>query len=326
MSQIQAGVTLMRLGAAAIAFGGMLLPSLSSAQTATGSPAPAGTACVGVLSGEEFPELVPDAYVWNELLTAVERGGIPPTLAIGDRARAAIRQVALTATQRAQKLRGGGGPAEVVPTARLGVPEADVKVAVAHLTVEAREDLIRRIGHEDFSTINAWVEARRRGARYVFDVSGTLTEPDTTGQRRCRVSIVGKDRPDLIPEAYYWETYFRFKSAAAARHRGDGGLFSQEYLQVQQVHHLSMPLGDIQLLLAAASRLTAAADGLRNTANDGSADAHALMRQQIARIVLDGRADLIRVMPDASWAAVQKAADRVRAGTVLDLPTLPSKR
>jgi hypothetical protein len=137
------------------------------------------------------------------------------------------------------------------------------------------------------------------------------------------VSVDGRTRPYLIPEAYYWETYFRFKMLAAKDYKLGPASFADEFISAQKQFHLPIPAAQIVTLLTIAEATITQADQhrvSRATSGTGS-NLSRKIAIEVADIVEGGRAALIRQLPKVSWIAVQRDADRTRFGTVFDFPS-----
>ncbi len=282
--------------------------------------------CVATLDGSQFPELVPDGLAWRALWDAAGSGKSPQRLAeeLQVEAKAFLQIESVTArtlSKIVQLQRGDRAVAATTVSHFKYRPPSQTDAALAEASLEGRDGLIRDLTLPDYKKVSAWVQRARAGATYSLGRIGSVAS-DAAGSRRCQASVTGSLRPDLIPDSIYWEAHFRFTAHAAREYMTDADTFAKEYLVVQQRHHMPMPVSDIQLVLALATRTTAKVDALRSLfVAEGRFSLAA--RQQLAELVLDARAELVRALPDLSWRAVQRDANDTRGGTVFDFPPTP---
>jgi hypothetical protein len=250
--------------------------------------------CIATLDGGKFPELIPDAVAWMNLEDGITNRSIHET-ELGPK----LSPAAKTAIERVLGKRGGA------PTA--GADE----------TLSRRDALVRELSPGDFRVLSSWVETRRSEIRHVFPISGELGPQDRQGFRRCTLEVIGREHPSLIPEAFYWEAYFRSKASAASDHWLAGDTLMPAFLRAQQKYHFMMPFADITTVFEVAVRAVTEIERVASTAVESSE-----RRRRSAAIVREAREELIRRLPESSWRAVLGDATRgVRDVSVFSFPT-----
>lgn len=306
----------------ALVVGVTVLLGRGGATIAIASPAqPAlGEECVARLDGSQFPFLVPEHVVWEELFeTAVGKRLSHPTSAPGapdhrGLSAAAHSAVETTATTVLMKTRGlrarrptSGGNAEVA---------ADLDAALAELVLDGRDQLIRALAKADFDTLRRSAIDRRSQTTVTFRKPGHVTR---TG--KCQLSVSGRTEPHLIPEAWAWEFYFRARSAGALDYATGPETYAPEYLAVLERHHLQGARHeDIALLLAIARDTIERVDARRAQLEAESQAGHQALEAEVGEIVLDARASLLRLLPSSSWLVVSRHEAHVRGGASFDYP------
>jgi len=276
-----------------------------------------GAACVGHLDGSSFPELVPPQSLWSAFWTMVDQldgdpakaaAAVGPMLGIDSAtAHALVRQGAfLRARLTALRLQAARGDP---PPSGQATPEA---------ILEARDDLIRTISEPEFRRLQQWTDSEAQHIQYSFGRIGKLVASRTEPGLRCHVSVSGKTHPELIPESFVWEAYFRARSSIARFYMIGGSDYKPENLPILQRNHLPIPDADVQTVLEIAVQATALVDAQRSRPPAGS---DGLVRKEIADIVLSARAQLLRRLSKMSWLAVKHDADEFRAASLFDFPT-----
>lgn len=250
--------------------------------------------CTPILDAGKFPELVPDHMAWAALqqrLTKRSKQQMAGDLGVD---RATVEKIDTAMARHAQG---------------------------ASASLDGRDDLIRSLSPSELERVEGWVQAQRRQGFYRFARTGTIVEDATKGPR-CHLSVNGRENPELIPEAFYWEAYFRFKAGVAQGFVQPDGSFQAEFLRAQQMQRLRMPLEELTLVLNTAMNTLSAIERRRSlqVLTDGN-DAGLVTRLAIAKIVESARADLVRLLPRASWQKVVAEAHRVRKNTLFDFPT-----
>lgn len=249
--------------------------------------------CAAVLDGSKFPELIPDGAVWNALAGEVTSGAF---------------------TQTGRELNISNGAREIV--ARTFTPRGGAPVAGDDSALQKRDALTRLLSVSDFRRVSDWTEGRRLQTSYTFPIPGKLGRPDAQGARRCTISVKGSEHPSLIPESYYWDAYFGFKAGAVEGFSEPDGRLALAFVRAQQEHHLPMPIRDIELFFQVAQRVVDQLDRVAPQEGDAST-----RRRQRAKIVRDGREQLVRRLSGSSWLVVQSDAARARHSTIYDFPT-----
>jgi hypothetical protein len=136
----------------------------------------------------EFPDLIPEIAVWNDLASEVRSGGFTST---GHESFSVEGREAL-----------------------LGA----VALSGSDDILTRRDALARLLSGPDLEHITNWIDARRQQMSYTFPVPGKLGHPDARGSRRCTISVRGSEHPLLVPEAFYWDFYFRAKVDALGKY------------------------------------------------------------------------------------------------------------
>jgi hypothetical protein len=278
---------------------------------------------VGRLAGGEFPELIPAYYVWEELFRTAHSAHLGSSsaslvlataLELDRNATDSLVAVSSAASVRASALRAAS-PSADVPGLSL-----DREIAAAEQILEARDELIRELPKATFDRLRAWVDVRRRQTTFSFQPRGRLLTTDLGGTR-CQVSVKGKEYPHLIPEGFYWEFYMRGLSLSAREYRAGRGGYAPEYIETLRRYHLPILEEHIQLLLNVSSQTIVRVDNLRTGADYTQEGRGRQLDIEVADLVADARAELVRQLPRAAWAAIQRdASTRSRASTVFDFP------
>jgi hypothetical protein len=261
--------------------------------------------CEGRLNGEEFPFLVPEYVAWEDIFTRAQR--TQPTgsgLQLTESGRQSLQATGSLALKRAAALRATPvQPGAISPNS-----------AAADLLLEARDDLLRTLSTVDTARLVEAVESTRRQTRYAFAKPGRRVNIPIANIT-CLITIKGKDQPELIPEAYYWEFHLRSLASISAEHRIGGAAYTADYMSALR-HHLRIPDRDVIAVLTTAAETLLQVDAARAKYTD-SRDAESA----VASIVRAARLKLLRSLPRESWVAVQRDAARARVGTVYDFPT-----
>lgn len=279
--------------------------------------------CAGFIDGAQTPQLVPDAYAWNALWSLVDsalRGSV-----------AARRQLAgeLALTGRTLEIVLGAKARALARRADIQPPQRSVGTTPSHgvepadIALDARDELVRALPREKYDDVQGWVARHRAEAIYRFGDIGTLLPPDASGQRRCRVSVAGRTHPELIPESYYWEIYFRVLAASAQGRElnASTGQVSEEYMRALQRYTLPLAAAEIQLVLRIAADAAGRIDQLpRSSSAIVGTDRPTWISRETFRIVTEARDELVRSLPPSAWSAVRHDADRVRMGATFDFP------
>lgn len=242
--------------------------------------------CEGRLNGEEFPFLIPEYVVWKEIFRTGQGTEADASLQLTEAGRRSLQAIESMALDR--------GAAEVI--------------------LEARDDLLRALSSSDSKRLMEHVDSRRRQTRFTFEKAGRRTA--VQGSRiPCVISIDGRQQPQLIPEAYYWEFYFRTLATVSEQNRIGVEAYSADYLRALRQHHLPISEHDVITVLRTATETRAQIDTARAAYRD-SKDAE----PAVAAIVQTARLKLLRTLPRESWLIVQRDAARVRVGTTYDFP------
>lgn len=137
-------------------------------------------------------------------------------------------------------------------------------------------------------------------------------------------SVDGKKYPELIPEYFVWEFFFR-SSAASALDTEDMSLThaSVTGLDADAVRNstsdLGIPVQDARVFLEVGLRAVQKADALRTTVPANAAQS-VFREHQVAaaEAILDGRDELARRLSPSSFQALRRRLPR--RGTTFDFP------
>lgn len=302
------------LGSAAVAWLFLVAPRASGGAGAA-VQAPETHACVGTLDGAKFPTLVPSAFLWQQLFESAGNRNIEALRGKLDaRSFERLVEAADVALARSSALLRAGLAA--------GSPDAlqaDRDIAAAEALLDARDELTRTLTPPDFDELEQFVQTMSREVAYVFDVPGKWV-PWDAGQR-CKVTVKGSERPDLIPEAYAWEFYFRVRSVTAAPAATGPDRHSVEHLLALRRHSLSgIPLEHIQIVINVATAATKRVDAIRAAEPNVPHD-HQKVLLDIQRTVFRARRELVRALLRTSWLAVLGDMGDMMRGTTFDFPT-----
>lgn len=259
--------------------------------------------CVATLDGARFAFLLPEHVVWEAVFQKVSDGGVHRPL-LSEPGMRALRHRGGEAVQVASALRRASADAEQV----------SVDIAAAEVTLSARDVILRALSKGDVEELESWLEGVRRGMRFTFPYPGRRSH--TGAAFTCPVSVDGRNHPELIPEAFYWEFYFRVLSSIADKHRTGTSTYDPDYLTALRTHHLPIPEDDVVVLLTVAADTIVEVDSARVSSEPGT-DAENVA----AAIVRRARAALVRSLPLKSWLTIQREAAGKRGGMLYDFPT-----
>lgn len=255
--------------------------------------------CQAHLDGAQFPFLVPEYRVWEDIFsrapgTQTPEGAGPPLSEPGSRSLRAMAPIALKTFA--------------------GARDASRPAAAADLLLEARDDLLRTLSADDTARLVEHADAIRRQTRYTFPKPGTRADQNAVAT--CPVSISGQQHPELIPEPYYWEFYLRSRAWVSAQRKTGAATYTADFMSALRQHHLPIPEREVVLVLTTGEEMVPDVDAARAKYRD-SRDAE----RAVASIVRAARLKLLRSLPRDSWIVVQRDAARTRGGTVYDFPT-----
>jgi hypothetical protein len=299
----------MSLGRCVVAFGMVLLGAVSPTDIAAGQ---ASQPCSATLDGEQFPFLIPEFLVWQDVFLRAQTTEQAPEAAgdieaprLSAEGIRSLRAIGPLAVQRAGALRSASFKPSGVP------PET----AAADLVLEGRDDLLRSLTAADAESMAEYLEAKRRATRYTFRQPGRrAASPGAVAT--CPTTIEGKHYPELIPEAYYWEFYFRVLATMSESHRIGATEYEADFMSALRQGHLPIPVRDVIAVLSAAAEVTPVVDATRAQWSD-SRDAE----RAVAAVIRAARLKLLRSLPRGSWIHVQRHAAENRGGTVYTFPT-----
>jgi hypothetical protein len=298
----------MSFGRCVVLFGMLLPGAVSTADV----EAELAQSCSATLDGGQFPFLVPEFVVWQDVFLRAQTGEQAtetagdiqePRLSAGG--LRSLRDIGPLAVQRAEALRSA-------PFRPGGVPAA---TAAADLVLEARDDLLRSLTATDAESMATHLEAKRRAARYTFtQVGRRAASPGAVAT--CPTTIEGKQSPELIPEAYYWEFYFRMLASVSEPHRIAAAEYTPDFMSALRRGHLPIPERDVIAVLTLAAEVIPVVDAMRAQWAD-SRDAE----RAVAPLIRAARSKLLRSLPRGSWIHVRRHAAENRNATVYTFPT-----
>jgi len=272
------------------------------------------TECAATLDGARFPNLVPEQFPWETLfeLAAREPRRIARDLNVTAATGQLLSSVARDAQARAEALRGAP-----VPNVAL---TADREVEAAETILEGRDSLIRQLTAIELDRLLSWVAQTTKRSVYSLPATAEPTGLVASGTP-CRVTVNGREFPHLVPEPFYWEFYFRAKVLATNGYKTADGGYGPEHIKALQEHHLRIPDQDIITVLGIADETIRAVDQLRSRADATPEEDRPAVLESIARVVMHGRAELIRRLPVPSWRAVRQDARQEQAASVVQFLT-----
>jgi hypothetical protein len=181
----------------------------------------------------------------------------------------------------------------------------------AQAVIEARDELLRSLPDDVMERIVHAADDQARHLSFTLPAPGKLVTVD--GMTKCRVTVNGQEFPHLIPEADYWEFYFRVRSMAAVPFATGDGFAAEHIRAVRSAKELDIPEEYIQLVLRLATKTTKVIDSRRAQAGADDGD--------ISDIVMKARTSLLRTLPGPVWLMVNRDAGRVRAGENFTFPS-----
>ena len=272
--------------------------------------------CVATLDGATFPFLVPDYVVWEQMFSRSQvpdaASGLPEVaveLQLSEPAGKALASISAAALKRADAVR-------TAPRRQSGLPP---EAMAADLVLEARDDMLRMLSRVDFDRVTEHMEGRRRQARYTFPKPGKRATNENQ-IFKCPVSINGREHPELIPEAFFWEFHLTVLASVSADHRTGPNTFATPYISTLRQIELPIPEPDVITLLNHAASTAATIESVRNTSL-GIYGRGEEREAAVARAVQAARLQLLLRLPKSSWMIVNRHAKSRRGGIVYHFPT-----
>ena len=261
-----------------------------------------GDPCTGTVAAWEFPEAIPEYFVWESFFQTVSRpdSTVLKKAGIPDATAAALHRRAASALSRAQAVRSSS-PGEKRRGERLA----------AETIHDERDEIIRSMTESVFDRVNEEAQLLARQRIYEIPAPGRRFE-SAGGVMKCRVVVKGTEFPHLIPETIYWEAHFRARALAAEDFVDASGQFRLEHIRAIQRGSIPVDTQSLQQLLKVAVETKAAVDSIPR---GGAADL------QIAEVVRRARASLIRSLPGPVWTLVNRDAARTLGGSNFTFPS-----
>ena len=261
------------------------------------------TPCLGSLSGSAFPDIVPAYLAWGGLFDDIHRlSGKHSMLNETRLGSDALRLV----SERVRNLQADLAKANVTHFS------SDAKVrdnAVAETILDARDDLIRSLAEEDFRLVQeALAETVKR--TFLLPAPGQRVTNSLT-ESACRVTVKGHEYPHLIRDQLVWRAFFMSQGGAAHESRLGPGNYSPSYMSRLETR-LPLPPEYMVQVLDIAVRVQANIKELPPTEeNDAVGD----------QLAIDGRDELIRLLPKPMWIIVRAEVHRKRSGMFVSFPS-----
>jgi hypothetical protein len=277
-------------------------------------------ACTGTLNGARFPQVIPTFFVWDRFWTLATSDPafadrLANDVAINPPVIKEILRIATDVRQQVRALRAPGSPGSPAPSLDEMPPER--QRGAARSILSGQDALIRLLPKADYDRLQGLVLSLRSDLRYRVPGQG-YRRLDFDDGPVCSVSVLGRDYPQLIPEPYTWETYFRIRAGAASSER-NGNDYSSRH--VQTIQRVDIPIAEQYIihLLRLSTSTNEQVNAIRESASQKHLD-YNQMQEQLTETVLDARDELIRALPPAAWEAVLDDVARVPAGTTYDFP------
>jgi hypothetical protein len=166
--------------------------------------------------------------------------------------------------------------------------------------------LARQLSEEAFQELRQAVHRRAGESLYHVPVSGIKIALGVDVPR-CEITVKGREFPELIPEAEYWEPYLHIYAASSIPYRVGEDNFNDVFLKGIQQNQLAIAVDSLRLFLNIARQTIADIDNKRESR---------VAESQIAALVMDTRQQLIRRFSAETWSAIQRDAFRVRSSAV----------
>ena len=279
------------------------------------STQPADSDCTGTLDGSRFPFLVPEYVTWEVLFRSSQNrdiGGasdVARELQLSDDADRGLKSEGGAALTRASAVRQTGAAPQ----------GASVESIAADAILESRDDLLRRIAALDRDKVLERIEMLRHKTLYTFAKRGRRTSAGSA-EITCLISINGREHPELIPEAYYWEFHLRALAAVSSHHRTGPTTFDVDYFSTLRKDLLQIPAADVVALLNHAVATIELIDQVRNSPLT-SGQTGEQREAAAARVSAVSRLDLMSRLSKPSWMAIDRHARSRRGGITYDFPT-----
>jgi hypothetical protein len=269
-----------------------------------GQPSLPSSSCKSILSGADFPELVPEFIAWQALIGDLQRDGKQHLTVneatlnpqgykfLVDRTAALRQQLAALRRQYASR--------------EARILDAELAGAIT----DARDDLIRSLPRESYQALSTALRTAKR-MDFELPAPGRIVNIVSSGHG-CQVTVRGRDYPHLMREQFVWRFYFQTIAGAAKNYRYGPNDYDPRHLAaVRSSLPIPLPWQYIAQILETATEVVAEIERLPSTVEaDAIGDA----------IAEDARDQLIRLLPRPIWFAVKADFSRVRAGTILAFP------
>jgi hypothetical protein len=255
--------------------------------------------CSGTLIGWEFPELIPEYWVWEQFFADVSR---PASTVLGG-TDLAPGEAAVVRDKAAQAIANAATARRAAPV--VAQAEADAAEAI----ISARDDLKRQLPESSLRATILKVYQQASQREYRLPVMGKRT--DIAGTTRCSVSVKGREYPHLIPETEAWRTYL-LNYADAAEHISVGpNEYKEADLRGIQKSRLSLTDDDLRRFLTFARDQGAIIEQMQDAGVDEKA---------IAQSVSAARDTLLRTLHPDAWMKVRRDAEMTRRGITFTYP------
>jgi hypothetical protein len=284
---------------AGVVLGGVTSAFVPTWRTQAAALAQPKSTCSGTLAGREFPELIPEYWVWERFFDDISQPGsqllrstdLPPADA------AVLKQMAAQAVANVRVIRAADPALE------------QVEGRAAEAIISARDALKRQLPEQRMRTASSIVYEQGSRREYKLPVTGKPRTLDD-GTTQCLVSVKGKEHPELIPEIEAWRLYF-LTYADVAEHISVWPDYNVPDLRGIQKSRLPISDDDLRRFLTFARDQGRLLEQLQ----DASAD-----DKTVAQTVRAARDVLLRTVRSDVWMKLRKDAERTRKGIIFTFP------
>lgn len=267
--------------------------------------------CSVTISGREKPDRVPTQEVWEatfrRLSTPAATG-----LQLNVQTSARLSAIGATTLDRANSLR-----ASLSGAAPAGLPRQaahDRDLVVADTILDARDNVLRDLSDEENEQLVALAEETAKTVTFTLPLAGRVIHDDS-GAQLCRVDVLGREFPNLVPEYQVWRFMFDAWSRAVDYNIQQHGSLTEDYLRLlSRSVFKGMPAPDIQSFLLQAKATTLTIEQLERTPPSGRIDSSVPFELAVQRLVLSGRRRVLRDVTVEGWRALLNYVDSYGGG------------
>jgi hypothetical protein len=173
---------------------------------------------------------------------------------------------------------------------------------------------LRELRDEDLSGLADYAQVTAASLVVTLPVMGRVIADDS-GALLCRVDVLGRDYPHLLPEHQVWRFMFRAWSRAVDFNMETHGQIPDDYLSLlRRSVFRGMPTDDIRTFLHVAKATTVAVARLTNAPPEETGSQTSSLESNLHDAVMSGRLAVLRGTSVDGWRALIRYVDEYRGG------------